>query len=121
MDCVADIRELCAELPLSQETFPFGMSALVFKVSGKMYALLDIQAEPLQMSLKVLPERAEALRLEYPAITAGYHLNKRHWITVVLEGVPSELAHELLTASYALVVQGLTRAQRAELSRNEVG
>ncbi len=115
MDSVAAIREVCAALAHSQETFPFGAAPLVFKVGGKMYALTDIQAEPLTLSLKVPPERGEQLRAEFPAITPGYHLNKRHWVTLHLGGVPDKLARTLLRESYALVVGGLTRAQRAEL------
>lgn len=116
MDSVTELREQCAALAHSQETFPFGPTALVFKVGGKMYALSDIQAEPLTLSVKVRPERGDELRAEYPAITPGYHLNKRHWVTLQLGGVPDELACTLLRESYALVVGSLTRAQRAELS-----
>ncbi|AWN22057.1 MmcQ-like protein [Deinococcus irradiatisoli] len=115
MNSVAAIREVCAGLAHSQETFPFGPGALVFKVGGKMYALTDIHAEPLTLSLKVRPERGEELRAKYPAIVPGYHLNKRHWVTLNLGGVPADLARTLLHESYALVVGGLIRAQRAEL------
>lgn len=116
LDSVAALRAACAALPHSRETFPFGEATLVFKVGDKMYALTDIHAESLRLSLKVLPERGEALRTTYPAITLGDHLNKRHWITLRLEGVPNDLARELLQGSYALVLAGLTRAQRAELA-----
>ncbi|WP_420594776.1 MmcQ/YjbR family DNA-binding protein [Deinococcus sp.] len=115
MQTVAAVREFCAALPQSQETFPFGMETLVFKVGGKMYALLGIQADPLTLSLKVRPERGDELRMAHPAITPGYHLNKRHWVTLRLDGVPDELRGELLRGSHALVVRGLTRAQRTEL------
>ena len=115
MQTVAAVRELCAELPQSQETFPFGPDTLVFKVGGKLYALLDIQSDPLILSLKVRPELGDELRAAYPAITPGYHLNKRHWVTLRLGGVPDELGRELLRGSYALVLGCLTRAARAEL------
>lgn len=116
MNTIADLRAACAALPGSQETFPFDMTTLVFKVGGKMYALTDIQATELSVSLKVKPERGEELRAQHDGITPGYHLNKRHWVTVSLDGgVPDELAQELLKGSHALVVAGLTRAQRAEL------
>ncbi|WP_306468273.1 MmcQ/YjbR family DNA-binding protein [Deinococcus alpinitundrae] len=113
---VAAIRAACAALPHSRETFPFGAATLVFKVGGKMYALTDIHAESLSLSLKVRLERGEALRAEHAAITPGYHLNKRHWITLQLDSVPGDLACELLAESHALVLAGLTRAQRAELA-----
>lgn len=122
MDSVAALREVCAALPHSQETFPFGLDTLVLKVGGKIYALCDLKADPLTLSLKVRPERGDELRATYSAITPGYHLNKRHWITLRLGGapdelVPDELSRELLRASYNLVAGGLTRAQRAELER----
>ncbi|MBZ9752654.1 MmcQ/YjbR family DNA-binding protein [Deinococcus sp. HMF7604] len=113
---IADLRTACAALPGSQETFPFDATTLVFKVGGKMYALTDIQAEPLTLSVKVRPEHGEDLRAAHEAIAPGYHLNKRHWVTVTLDGqVPTALVQELLAGSHALVVGGLTRAQRAEL------
>ncbi|GAA5504192.1 hypothetical protein Dxin01_03961 [Deinococcus xinjiangensis] len=116
VESVADLRAECAKLPHSQETFPFDPTTLVFKVAGKMYALTDISAEDLSLSLKVKPERGEELRAAYPAITAGYHLNKRHWVTLRLDGsLPDDLVRELLRGSHALVVAGLTRAAREEL------
>ena len=120
LNSVAAVRAECAALPHSRETFPFGAATLVFKVGGKMYALTDIHAESLSLSLKVSPERGEALRAEYAAITPGDHLNKRHWITLRLDGVPDELARELLAESYVLVLAGLTRAQRARAGERGV-
>ncbi len=117
MHTVADLRAACAALPGSQETFPFGPTTLVFKVAGKVYALTDIIADPLTLSLKCDPEHAEALRAEHDAITPGYHLSKRHWNTLTLDGrLDPALVGELLRHSYDLVVAGLTRAQRAALS-----
>ncbi|THF88898.1 MmcQ/YjbR family DNA-binding protein [Deinococcus sp. KSM4-11] len=116
MHSIADLRAACAALPHSQETFPFGMTTLVLKVAGKVYALTDVNGDPLTLSLKVRPERGDELRASYDAIVPGYHLNKRHWITVTLDGrVPDGLVRELLAGSHALVVKGLTRATRAEL------
>ncbi|WP_019586477.1 MmcQ/YjbR family DNA-binding protein [Deinococcus apachensis] len=116
MRSIADVRAACAALPGSSETFPFGPTALVFKVGGKMYALTDITADPVTLSLKVRPEDSEELRAAHPAIQPGYHLNKRHWITATLDGtLPDKLLNDLLTGSHAMVVASLTRAQRAEL------
>jgi predicted DNA-binding protein (MmcQ/YjbR family) len=83
---IAAICEHCRDKPGSQETFRFGMTTLVFKVAGKMYALCGIGGDPLERSLKCNPEEAEALRERYPAVRPGYHLNKRHWNTVTLDG-----------------------------------
>jgi len=98
------------------EEFPFGPEAMVFKVTGKMYALIAWEEDPLRISLKCHPERAVALRETHDAITPGYHFNKRHWNTVALDrSLTDELVTELIDHSYELVVAGLTRAQRESL------
>jgi predicted DNA-binding protein (MmcQ/YjbR family) len=103
----------CRGLPGATEGYPFGEGALVFKVGGKMFAILGADS----VSLKCDPVFAVAFREQYPAVTAGYHLDKRHWNTVVLDGsVPSEIVEEWIRDSYELVVSGLTRAQRATLT-----
>ena len=100
------------------EERPFGPDALVFKVMGKMFALVAWQAQPLTISLKCRPHVAEMLRMTYPAVRPGYHMNKRHWNTVTLDGsVPADEVQEMIDNSYALVVAGLTKAQRAQLAR----
>lgn len=102
--------------PGAEETTPFGPDALVYKVAGKMFALASPDAFPSSINLKCDPDRAELLRAEHPAITPGYHMSKRHWNTVVLDGsLPSALVRELIDHSYDLVVAGLTKAERARL------
>jgi len=102
----------CRSLPGATEGYPFGEGALVFKVGGKMFAILGATS----VSLKCDPGYAVALREEYPAVTAGYHLDKRHWNTIELDGsVPSELLGEWIEESHGLVVAGLSRAQRDSL------
>ena len=99
--------DLCLSLPQAVETFPFGEETSVFKTSGngKIFALTALAGDPLTVSLKCDPEESRALREEFPRwITPGYHLNKKHWITIVLNGeVPDELARQLLRDSHALV------------------
>ena len=103
----------CRALAGATEGYPFGEGALVFKVGGKMFAILGADS----VSLKCDPVFAVAFREQYPAVTAGYHLDKRHWNTVVLDGsVPAEVIDEWITDSYELVLSGLTRAQRQALS-----
>jgi predicted DNA-binding protein (MmcQ/YjbR family) len=103
-------------LPGAEETFPFAPGMSVFKVAGKMFALSREDAEPLSVSLKCEPLLAQQLRAAHPAITAGYHLNKRHWNTVVLDGsIPDQMVAEMIEDSYDLVVSGLPRAQRLAL------
>lgn len=122
MRTVEDLRGVCDTLPHSLETFPFDDETLVFKVGyftkSKMYALTDITQEPLRLSVKVDPERGHDLRQQYPqSVVPGYHLNKKHWVTVTLDGtVPDALVRELLRGSYLLVTKkGFTKAERAEL------
>jgi len=103
----------CRGLPGATEGYPFGEGALVFKVGGKMFAILSTEG----VSLKCDPVFAVAFREQYPAVTAGYHLDKRHWNTVVLDGtVPSDVLDEWINDSYQLVMASLTRAQRATLT-----
>lgn len=110
------IMATCGAKPGAMEDYPFGDGAAVFKVAGKMFALVSLGGAPGSVSLKCDPDLAVALRGRYPAVTAGYHLNKRHWNTVTLDGsVPDEELLELLDHSYDLVVARLTRAQRGEL------
>ena len=102
----------CRSLPGATEGYPFGEGVLVFKVGGKIFAILGATS----VSLKCDPGYAVALREEYPAVTPGYHLNKRHWNTVRLDGsVPDSALEEWIEDAYDLTVASLTRAQRAAL------
>jgi predicted DNA-binding protein (MmcQ/YjbR family) len=84
---------------------PFGPQTAVFKVAGKIFALVALGSEPGSVSLKCDPEHGELLRAEHHAIVPGYHLNKRHWITVELDGsLPAPMIEELIEDSYDLVV-----------------
>ena len=107
------LREQCLGLPGASEEFPFGDEVSVFKVGGKMFALSHLDGEPLQVSVKCDPELAVQLRSAYEAITPGYHLNKRHWNTITLDGsLPDEMVTDLLGDSYDLVVASLPKARR---------
>jgi predicted DNA-binding protein (MmcQ/YjbR family) len=107
----------CLAKPGSAEDYPFGDEVAVFKVAGRMFALVPLGSPPGSISLKCDPHLAVGLRARYAAITPGYHLNKRHWNTVALDGsVADEELLELIDHSYDLVVARLTRAQRNELT-----
>jgi predicted DNA-binding protein (MmcQ/YjbR family) len=100
------------------EDFPFGERVSVFKVCGRMFALSALGSGPLTVSLKCDPELSEGLRATYEAVQPGYHLNKRHWITVTVDGsLPDATLRELLEDSYDLVVAGLPAAARRKLQR----
>ena len=110
------VIEACAAKPGSSEDYPFGDGVAVFKVAGRMFALVPLGEPPGSVSLKCDPLLATGLRARYAAITPGYHLNKRHWNTVALDGsVPDEELAELIDHSYEQVVARLTRAQRNTL------
>ena len=108
-----DLKAVCLDLNGAVETFPFNAETSAFKVGGKIFALTTLDAEQLSVSLKCDPELALRLRAAHPAITGGWHLNKRHWNTVRLDGsVPDQLVREMVEDSYDLVVAGLPRAGR---------
>jgi predicted DNA-binding protein (MmcQ/YjbR family) len=100
-----ELREYCLSLPGAVETFPFGPGASVFKAAnGKMFGVTTQRHAPVDISVKVEPAIGEALRAQYSAVVPGYHLNKRHWITITLGGdLPDERVHELVRDSYELV------------------
>jgi predicted DNA-binding protein (MmcQ/YjbR family) len=111
-----ELRKACLAHHGAVEDFPFGPETSVFKVAGKIFAISGLDGAPLSVSLKSDPELALSLRAEHPAIQPGYHLNKRHWNTVTMDGSLSEdLVLDMIEDSYDLVVKSLTRAQRADL------
>ena len=110
------LRRLCLGFAGAEETFPFGPETSVFKVGGKMFALSRLAGDPLSVSLKCEPPLAEELRAAHPAITPGYHLNKRHWNTVVIDGsLPERMIGDMVEDSYDLVVSQLPRTRRRAL------
>ncbi len=110
------LRLYCIGKPAVTEGFPFDETTLVFKVMGKMFALLSLDAIPSQINLKCDPEKALELRAEYPAILPGYHMNKAHWNSIVLDGSLSHsLVYELIDHSYQLVLNGLPKKLREQM------
>ncbi|WP_327748915.1 MmcQ/YjbR family DNA-binding protein [Streptomyces europaeiscabiei] len=114
-----ELRAFCLSLNEAVEDFPFRPEISAFKVLGKMFALTWTGERPLRVNLKCDPEDAVRLRAEHPGLIApGYHMNKRHWNTVTVDGaLPDPLTRELIEDSYDLVVAGLPRAQRLRLDR----
>jgi predicted DNA-binding protein (MmcQ/YjbR family) len=111
-----DVLEVCSALPGSVEDAPFGDEVAVFKVGGKMFALVMLVGEPGSVNLKCDPDWALELRARHDAVRPGYHMNKRHWNTVDLDGtVDDEDLREMIDHSYDLVVGSLPRKQRAAL------
>jgi predicted DNA-binding protein (MmcQ/YjbR family) len=110
------LRDHCLSFAAAEETFPFGPEVSVFKVGGKMFALSQLDAESLRVSVKCDPDLAEALRQAHEAVIPGYHLNKRHWNTVIIDGsLPDKAVREMIEDSYDLVVSKLPAARRRSL------
>lgn len=105
-------REYCITKPGVTEEFPFDANTLVFKVMGKMFALADVAAFE-SINLKCDPEKAVELREQYPGVTPGYHMNKKHWNTVQMDGsIDDNLVRELIDHSYNLVLASLPKKVR---------
>lgn len=114
---IEDFRGHCIVKKGVTEEFPFGPENLVFKVMGKMFALLPLDEVPPRANLKCDPERAVELREAYDgAIIAGYHMSKVHWNTLYLERLSPDMVLQLIDHSYDLVVAGLTKKLQAELN-----
>lgn len=111
---IEQLRDYCLSKPAVTESCPFGPDALVFKVAGKMFLLTGLDIHPLSFSAKCDPERAIALRDQYPhSVRGAYHMNKRHWNEVVCEGaLTDQQLQELIDHSYELVVAGLPKKMR---------
>ncbi len=107
-----------ARLRGSQSSYPFGPAALVFKVMGKMFALLSRQEETPRVTLKCAPPDAEVLVSQFASIAPGYYMNKRHWITISLTGeISDEMLIDLVNGSYDLVFGKLKKADKIELAQ----
>lgn len=116
---IEELREYCISKKGTSEELPFDDVTLVFKVMGKMFALTSLNKE-LSINLKCDPEKAIGLREEHDAIIAGYHMNKKHWNTVMIDGtLKIDFIKELIDHSYDLVTSKLTKAQKTELSELE--
>jgi predicted DNA-binding protein (MmcQ/YjbR family) len=110
------VRAACAAKRGAVETYPFGSDTTVYKVGAKMFALIPWSADPPRVSLKCDPNWSEVLRKAYDAVEPGYHLNKKHWNTIVLDGtVPADEVEELIEHSYTLVVESLPERVRGAL------
>lgn len=107
------LRDYCIKKMGVTEEFPFGEDNMVFKVAGKMFALADLVDIPLRVNLKCDPEHAAELREKYESVQPGYHMNKKHWNTVVIDGsIPQRELMAMIDESYDLVVKGLKKSLR---------
>ena len=115
---IESLREYCLKKPEVTESFPFGEDTLVFKVAGKIFLLAGLDEIPLNINLKCNPEKAIELREMYDSVLPGYHMNKNHWNTVIIDGtIPRRELMEWIDDSYLLVVNSLTKADKERIKR----
>ncbi|MEJ2484193.1 MAG: MmcQ/YjbR family DNA-binding protein [Anaerolineales bacterium] len=114
------IKAYCLAKPGSSAGYPFGEGTLVFKVLDRMYALCSEDERPLRINLKCDPDDALALRAQYSAIIPGYHMNKKHWNSLIMDGsLQDSLVFELIDHSYQLVISKLSQAKQRKLKSIE--
>jgi len=107
---IETLREYCLSKPGVEETFPFGPNTLVFKVNGKMFLATGLDEEQLSFNIKCEPDLALELREHYPCVQPGYHMNKKHWNTIVVDGsVSVKLLKEWIDHSYGLVAKPVAK------------
>ncbi len=112
---IEELRDYCISKKGVTESFPFDEVTLVFKVGNKMFALTNLDGEP-SINLKCDPERAIELREQYSSIIPGYHMNKTHWNTVIIDSsIPIKLLTELIDHSYKLILDSLPKAKRESI------
>ena len=111
---IEELRLYCIAKKAVTESFPFDEDTLVFKVMGKMFALVSI-AEPDSVNLKCDPDYAIELREKYTSVSSGYHMNNKHWNTVLFnDDAPDKLIYQLIDHSYEMVIKGFTKKLKQE-------
>lgn len=113
---IETLREYCLSKKAVTEDFPFGEDTLVFRVMNKIFLLVSLSSSPLQFNAKCDPDKAIELREQHDAIIPGYHMNKKHWNTIIMDGsLSNALIKEMINDSYDLIVQSLPKKDREEL------
>jgi len=112
---IEQLTDYCLQKPCAELTFPFGEDILVMKVGGKVFLLCRLDQVPFSFSVKTDPDWSLELREQFPQITGAYHMNKKHWNSVVCEGLKPELIRTLIDQSYELVFKSLPKAARTEI------
>jgi predicted DNA-binding protein (MmcQ/YjbR family) len=115
---IESLRAYCLSKPVTEETLPFGPDTLVYKVFGKAFLLTSLDTENLQFNVKCDPDLAQELREQYPCVIPGYHMNKKHWNTIIVDGsVSAKQIKEWIDHSYNLVVSSLPIKLRTQLKK----
>jgi len=116
---IESLREYCLSKPGVEETLPFGPTTLVYKARGKIFLLTGLDDEQLSFNVKCDPELAIELREQYPCVQPGYHMNKKHWNTIVVDGsVSIKQLKEWIDHSYDLVVKNSPQKPKGTSKKN---
>ena len=114
---IEELRDYCLSKSGVEETFPFGPDTLVYKVGGKIFLLMGLDNEGLRFNVKCDPDMAIELREEFSCVLPGYHMNKKHWNTIIVDGsAPAKQLKEWINHSYELVVDSLPKKLRDSFS-----
>ena len=114
---IDELREYCLSKKGVEECLPFGPETLVYKVMGKVFLLTGLESEPVQFNAKCDPEKAHELRENYSCVIPGYHMNKKHWNTIICDGsANNKLIKQWIDDSYQLVAGSLTKKLKEELA-----
>ncbi|MCU0406694.1 MAG: MmcQ/YjbR family DNA-binding protein [Ignavibacteriaceae bacterium] len=118
---IEQIRVYCLKKKGVTEEFPFDEETLVFKIMGKIFLLASLESVPLQINLKCDPEKAVELREEYEVVQPGYHMNKKHWNTIIINGsISTDQIFEWIDDSYNLVLAGLSKSDLKKLKNDNL-
>lgn len=110
---IEQLRDYCLSKKGAEESFPFDDTILVFKVGGKMFLLTSIESRPLSFNVKCDPEKAIALREEFPFVIPAFHMNKKHWNSIIIDGsVKDKQICQWIDESYDLIVAALPRKKK---------
>ena len=116
---IESLREYCLSKPGVEETLPFGPTTLVYKVGGKVFLLTGLDDEQLSFNVKCDPELAIELREQYPCVQPGYHMNKKHWNTIVVDGsISTKQLKEWIDHSYDLVIKNSPQKPKGTSKKN---
>jgi predicted DNA-binding protein (MmcQ/YjbR family) len=114
---IQKLLEALRRMPENTEDFPFDETTLVFRIGGKIFALTDLEDDPARVNLKCDPDLAEDLRSQHQSVIPGYHMNKKHWNTVILDGsIAEDRILWMIDHSYELVMRSLSRKERERLN-----
>lgn len=117
---IEELREYCLTKKAAEETFPFDDEILVFKIGGKAFLLCGISNKPLRFNVKCDPELAVELREKYDYVLPGYHMNKKHWNTIVADDSSNiRLMKEWIDHSYELVLKSLPKAMQEKIAKKK--